>query len=92
MRNRGLIDCLQLSQLFFHRLLQCQDRLLRVTIQTHLINDIKKQNEKHKNHKLNSVRTFPFLFSFSSSFDSFLFEVITKLFLDDYQRNQSDSS
>ena len=55
MRNRGLIDCLQLSELFFHRLLQCQDRLLRVTIQTHLINDIKRQNEKHKNHKLNSV-------------------------------------
>ena len=55
MRNRGLIECIQLCELFFLRLLQCQDRLLRVTIQTHIINDIKKQNEKHKNHKLNSV-------------------------------------
>ncbi len=55
MRNRGLIECLQLCELFFLRLLQCQDRLLRVIIQTHIINDIKKQNEKHKNHKLNSV-------------------------------------
>ena len=60
MRNRGLIDCIQLCELFFLRLLQCQDRLLRVTIQTHIINDIKKQNEKHKNHKLNSV-CFSFL-------------------------------
>ena len=58
MRNRGLIDCIQLCELFFLRLLQCQDRLLRVTIQTHIINDIKKQNEKHKNHKLNSVCFF----------------------------------
>ncbi|UJR16558.1 hypothetical protein I4U23_003459 [Adineta vaga] len=55
MRNRGLIDCVQLCELFFLRLLQCQDRLLRVVIQTHIINDIKKQNEKHKNHKLNST-------------------------------------
>ncbi|CAF4440367.1 unnamed protein product, partial [Rotaria magnacalcarata] len=55
MRNRGLIDCIQLCELFFLRLLQCQDRLLRVTIQTHIINDIKKQNEKHKNNKLNST-------------------------------------
>ncbi|CAF0956176.1 unnamed protein product [Adineta steineri] len=55
MRNRGLIECIQLCELFFLRLLQCQDRLLRVTIQTHIINDIKKQNEKHKNHKLNSA-------------------------------------
>lgn len=55
MRNRGLIDCIELCQLFFVRLLQCQDRLLRVTIQTHLINDIKKQNEKRKNHQLNNV-------------------------------------
>ena len=55
MRNRGLIQCIQLSDLFFHRLLQCQDKLLRITIQTHLINDIKKQNEKRKNHQLNNV-------------------------------------
>ncbi|CAF4947116.1 unnamed protein product [Rotaria sp. Silwood1] len=55
MRNRGLIDCISLCELFFLRLLQCQDRLLRVTIQAHIINDIKKQNEKHKNHKLNST-------------------------------------
>ena len=67
MRNRGLIECIQLCELFFLRLLQCQDRLLRVTIQTHIINDIKKQNEKHKNHKLNSVGSL--LSFFKSSFD-----------------------
>jgi hypothetical protein len=55
MRNRGLIECIQLSELFFLRLLKCQDRLLGVIIQTHIINDIKKQNEKNKNHQLNSV-------------------------------------
>ncbi len=66
MRNRGLIECIQLCELFFLRLLQCQDRLLRIIIQTHIINDIKKQNEKHRNHKLNSV----------SSFSFFLFKVI----------------
>ena len=59
MRNRGLIECLALCELFFLRLLQCQDRLLRVTIQTHIVNDIKKQNDRHKNHKLNSVRSRP---------------------------------
>ncbi|CAF1192130.1 unnamed protein product [Rotaria sordida] len=55
MRNRGLIDCMSLCELFFLRLLQCQDRLLRATIHTYIINDIKKQNEKYKNHKLNST-------------------------------------
>lgn len=80
MRNRGLIECIQLCELFFLRLLQCQDRLLRVTIQTHIINDIKKQNEKHKNLKLNSVCFF--LLYFKNTL--FCFIDITKFYVYDY--------
>jgi len=81
MRNRGLIDCIQLCELFFLRLLQCQDRLLRVTIQTHIINDIKKQNEKHKNHKLNSVC---FFFSYIQMKYILVFVDITKFYVYHY--------
>lgn len=72
MRNRGLIECIKLCELFFLRLLQCQDRLLRITIQTHIINDIKKQNEKHKNHKLNSV-CFILFFQLKKRFYFYIF-------------------
>ncbi|CAF1031904.1 unnamed protein product, partial [Didymodactylos carnosus] len=54
MRNRNLIGCQELAEVFF-RLLRVQDRLLKAHIQTHIINDIKRINQKHKNLKLNST-------------------------------------
>ena len=54
MRNKNLLEPTALLSLFF-KLLNCQDKNLRKFLETHLITDIKNQNNKHKNVKLNTV-------------------------------------
>lgn len=54
MRNKNLIPAIDLLELFF-QLLSCPDKNLRSFLQTHIINDIKNMNAKHKDMKLNSV-------------------------------------
>ncbi|GLD55455.1 protein SDA1 homolog [Lates japonicus] len=43
-----------LAQLFFE-LLRCHDKLLRKTLYTHIVADIKNINAKHKNNKVNTT-------------------------------------
>lgn len=47
-------------ELFF-KLFRCQDKLLRKTLYTYIVSDIKNVNTKHKNAKLNSVRHWSLL-------------------------------
>uniref|UniRef100_A0A0A1XFZ6 Protein SDA1 n=1 Tax=Zeugodacus cucurbitae TaxID=28588 RepID=A0A0A1XFZ6_ZEUCU len=54
MRNKNLIPAIDLLELFF-QLLSCPDKNLRSFLQTHIINDIKNMNAKHKDMKLNST-------------------------------------
>ncbi|XP_061657027.1 protein SDA1 homolog [Syngnathoides biaculeatus] len=54
LRNKDLIDPTGLLELFFE-LLRCHDKLLRKTLYTHIVSDIKNINAKHKNNKVNST-------------------------------------
>lgn len=53
LRNKNLLAPMDLLQLFF-KLLRSQDKALRLFLETHIINDIKNINAKHKNAKLNT--------------------------------------
>uniref|UniRef100_A0A8D1Q3V5 Protein SDA1 n=1 Tax=Sus scrofa TaxID=9823 RepID=A0A8D1Q3V5_PIG len=52
LRNKNLINPSSLLELFFE-LLRCHDKLLRKTLYTHIVTDIKNINAKHKNNKVN---------------------------------------
>uniref|UniRef100_A0A671V8T6 Protein SDA1 n=1 Tax=Sparus aurata TaxID=8175 RepID=A0A671V8T6_SPAAU len=54
LRNKDLIDPSGLLELFFE-LLRCHDKLLRKTLYTHIVADIKNINAKHKNNKVNTT-------------------------------------
>ncbi|KAK5852164.1 hypothetical protein PBY51_023657 [Eleginops maclovinus] len=54
LRNKDLIDPTGLLELFFE-LLRCHDKLLRKTLYTHIVADIKNINAKHKNNKVNTT-------------------------------------
>ncbi|XP_068089411.1 protein SDA1 homolog [Hyperolius riggenbachi] len=54
LRNKDLITPSVLLELFFE-LLRCQDKLLRKTLYTHIVTDIKNINAKHKNNKVNTT-------------------------------------
>ncbi|XP_053702265.1 protein SDA1 homolog [Synchiropus splendidus] len=54
LRNKDLIDPSSLLELFFE-LLRCHDKLLRKTLYTHIVTDIKNINAKHKNNKVNTM-------------------------------------
>lgn len=54
LRNKDLINPTGLLELFFE-LLRCHDKLLRKTLYTHIVADIKNINAKHKNNKVNTM-------------------------------------
>lgn len=54
LRNKGLIPATKLLELFFG-LFRCQDKVLRKTLYTYIVSDIKNVNSKHKNMKLNTT-------------------------------------
>ncbi|XP_064608416.1 protein SDA1 homolog isoform X2 [Liolophura sinensis] len=54
LRNKGLIAATTVLELFFG-LFRCQDKLLRKTLYSYIVNDIKNVNAKHKNAKLNTA-------------------------------------
>uniref|UniRef100_A0A8C1IW94 Protein SDA1 n=1 Tax=Cyprinus carpio TaxID=7962 RepID=A0A8C1IW94_CYPCA len=63
LRNKDLLSPTSLLGLFFE-LLRCHDKLLRKTLYTHIVTDIKNINAKHKNNKLNTVSHFCMTFTF----------------------------
>ncbi|XP_067846427.1 protein SDA1 homolog [Heptranchias perlo] len=54
LRNKNLLNPTSLLELFFE-LLRCRDKLLRKTLYTHIVTDIKNINAKHKNNKVNTI-------------------------------------
>lgn len=53
-RGKNLIEPIPLFEIFFS-LIKCQDKELRKTLFTHMLNDVKKIKTKLKNYKLCSV-------------------------------------
>merc|ERR1712166_315207 len=54
LRNRGLLDPVDLLPLFF-RLFRCPDKQLRTQLFAHIVNDVSGLNQKHKSNKVNST-------------------------------------
>lgn len=54
LRNKNMVQANSILELFF-KLFRCQDKLLRKTLYTYIVTDIKNVNMKHKNAKLNST-------------------------------------
>ncbi|NP_775337.1 protein SDA1 homolog [Danio rerio] len=54
LRNKDLVSPTSLLGLFFE-LLRCHDKLLRKTLYTHIVTDIKNINAKHKNNKMKTT-------------------------------------
>uniref|UniRef100_A0A8C5LTD7 Protein SDA1 n=1 Tax=Leptobrachium leishanense TaxID=445787 RepID=A0A8C5LTD7_9ANUR len=54
LRNKDLINPTAILELFFE-LLRCHDKILRKTLYTHIVTDIKNINAKHKNNKVNTT-------------------------------------
>ncbi|XP_062577170.1 protein SDA1 homolog, partial [Saccostrea cucullata] len=54
LRNKNMLEASSMLELFF-KLFRCQDKLLRKTLYSYIVNDIKNVNKKHKNTKLNST-------------------------------------
>ncbi|XP_053559374.1 protein SDA1 homolog [Bombina bombina] len=54
LRNKDLVSPSVILELFFE-LLRCHDKLLRTTLYTHIVTDIKNINAKHKNNKVNTT-------------------------------------
>ncbi|OWF43788.1 protein SDA1 homolog [Mizuhopecten yessoensis] len=54
LRNKSLIPATGVLELFFE-LFRCQDKLLRKTLYSYIVSDIKNVNFKHKNAKLNTT-------------------------------------
>mmetsp|Transcript_46499 Transcript_46499/g.53605 ORF Transcript_46499/g.53605 Transcript_46499/m.53605 type:complete len:782 (-) Transcript_46499:135-2480(-) len=52
MRNKNQIDPVRILPLFF-KLFRCQDKMLRQTIFSHIVNDIKRINQSKQNQKVN---------------------------------------
>eukprot|EP00049_Salpingoeca_infusionum_P011486 m.199465 g.199465 ORF g.199465 m.199465 type:complete len:726 (+) comp14947_c0_seq1:78-2255(+) len=53
-RNKGLLTSSALLQLFF-KLFRVPDKLLRETLYRHIVNDIRKLNQKHRNNAVNKA-------------------------------------
>ncbi|KAJ1568850.1 Protein SDA1, partial [Nowakowskiella sp. JEL0078] len=54
LRNRNVVSTASILPLFF-TLFRCRDKALRVLLRIHIVNDIKNENLKHKNNKLNKT-------------------------------------
>ncbi|KAL3880573.1 hypothetical protein ACJMK2_032804 [Sinanodonta woodiana] len=54
LRNQGLISATGVLELFFE-MFRCQDKLLRKTLYSYIVTDIKNVNLRHKNSKLNTT-------------------------------------
>eukprot|EP00047_Mylnosiga_fluctuans_P003731 m.230644 g.230644 ORF g.230644 m.230644 type:complete len:691 (-) comp12092_c0_seq1:145-2217(-) len=54
MRNRDLVAPTGLLELFF-KLFRCHDKSLREMLYTHIVQDIKRINAKHKNNQVNKT-------------------------------------
>lgn len=85
LRNKDLIDPASLLELFFE-LLRCHDKLLRQTLYTHIVTDIKNINSKHKNNKLNTTLQ-NFMYTMLRDSNPIAAKISLDVMVELYQRN-----
>lgn len=85
LRNKNLLTPTDLLSLFFH-LLRCHDKALRKFLETHIINDIKNMNAKHKNVRLNTTLQ-NFMFSMLKDSNSKAAKMSIAIMIELYKKN-----
>ncbi|KRT83267.1 hypothetical protein AMK59_4446, partial [Oryctes borbonicus] len=85
LRNKNLLSPTDLLELFF-RLLRSQDKNLRVFLETHIINDIKNLNSKHKNAKVNTTLQ-NFMFTMLKDSNSKAAKMSVDIMIELYRKN-----
>ncbi|KAG9463799.1 hypothetical protein GDO78_021053 [Eleutherodactylus coqui] len=85
LRNKDLISPSVVLELFFE-LLRCQDKLLRKTLYTHIVTDIKNINSKHKNNKVNTTLQ-NFMYSMLRDSSSIAAKMSLDVMIELYRRN-----
>ncbi|KAM9307184.1 protein SDA1 homolog [Pholidichthys leucotaenia] len=85
LRNKDLIDPSGLLELFFE-LLRCHDKLLRKTLYTHIVTDIKNINSRHKNNKVNTMLQ-NFMYTMLRDSNPFAAKISLDVMIELYKRN-----
>ncbi|XP_049827826.1 protein SDA1 homolog [Schistocerca gregaria] len=85
LRNKNLLAPTDLLSLFF-QLLRCQDKPLRKFLETHIITDIKNQNSKHKNARLNTTLQ-NFMYSMLKDTNSKAAKMSVDIMIELYKKN-----
>uniref|UniRef100_A0A8C5EHP7 Protein SDA1 n=1 Tax=Gouania willdenowi TaxID=441366 RepID=A0A8C5EHP7_GOUWI len=85
LRNKDLINASRLLELFFE-LLRCHDKLLRKTLYTHIVSDIKNINAKHKNNKVNTTLQ-NFMYTMLRDNNSIAAKISLDVMIELYKRN-----
>uniref|UniRef100_A0A8C6KJI8 Protein SDA1 n=1 Tax=Nothobranchius furzeri TaxID=105023 RepID=A0A8C6KJI8_NOTFU len=89
LRNKDLIDPTELLELFFE-LLRCHDKLLRKTLYTHIVSDIKNINAKHKNNKVNTTLQ-NFMYTMLRDSNPIAAKISLDVMVELYKRNVNDA-
>uniref|UniRef100_A0A8D1SYE2 Protein SDA1 n=1 Tax=Sus scrofa TaxID=9823 RepID=A0A8D1SYE2_PIG len=89
LRNKNLINPSSLLELFFE-LLRCHDKLLRKTLYTHIVTDIKNINAKHKNNKVNIVLQ-NFMYTMLRDSNATAAKISLDVMIELYRRNIDDT-
>ncbi|GLH00013.1 Protein SDA1 homolog [Gryllus bimaculatus] len=85
LRNKNMLNPTDLLSLFF-QLLACPDKSLRSFLQTHIVTDIKNQNAKHKNSKLNTTLQ-NFMYSMLKDTNAKAAKMSVDIMIDLYKKN-----
>jgi len=85
LRNKSLVSPLKVLELFF-KLLRAKDKLLRKTLYSHIVTDIKNVNAKHKNNKINTVLQ-NYMFSMLKDSNTIAAKTSLDIMIELYRRN-----
>ncbi|XP_057308548.1 protein SDA1 homolog isoform X1 [Hydractinia symbiolongicarpus] len=85
LRNKNLVSPLEVLELFF-KLLRAKDKLLRKTLYSHIVTDVKNINAKHKNNKVNTVLQ-NYMFSMLNESHSIAAKTSLDIMIELYRRN-----
>jgi len=84
-RNKGLVSPLVLLKLFF-KLFRCKDKLLRSSLFSHIVSDIKNINSKHKNNQVNTALQ-NFMFSMLKESNATAAKMSVDVMIELYRKN-----
>ena len=85
LRNKNFASPMKVLELFF-KLLNAKDKLLRSTLYSHIVNDVKNINLKHKNNKVNTTLQ-NYMFSMLSDSCAIAAKISLDIMIELYRKN-----